>query len=61
MFVHDTRKGSPDLTAKSPENAESSCANKLKMEQTSPKTAGNNVSTHCQTLDNLKHSIICYN
>ena len=50
MFVHDTRKGSPELTAKSPENGESSCANKLKMEQTSPKTADNNVSTHLSNL-----------
>jgi hypothetical protein len=61
MFVHDTHKGSPDVTGKSPENVESSSSNKPKTERNSPKTVSSNVSiffNSCVILNNLLYAII---
>ena len=50
MFVHDTHKGSADVTAKSSENVESSCSNKSGTERDSSKTAASNVSKYIAVL-----------
>lgn len=56
MFVHDTHKGSPDVTGKSPENVESSSSNKPKTERNSPKTVSSNITSELERCDAANNS-----